>query len=509
MPTGRILVLWLPLVAATQTYDVRRFGARGDGDTKDTAAVEAALEAASRQGGGVVVFPPGKYLCGTIHLKDNVTLEISAGAVILASPQEKDFDPHETLPFKPVDDRETTYSRYALLAGEGVQNVAITGAGVIDGNRSRRGGPKPIAFKNSRHLAIRGITVRNSPNYAVSFLGCDYVELEGVKIINSYADGIDPDCSRFVRISNCYVDSHDDAICPKASQALGEPRPTEHLVVSHCILRTDCNAFKFGTESRGDLRNVAVTNCVLLPREGGRRPISGISLESVDGAQIRGVVISNVVMSGMGAAFFIRLGNRGRGMSPPIPGSIEGVVLSNIVATGASTTSSVTGLPGRRVTDITLDNINLTMTGGGEFRGLAVPELEDKYPEATMFGELPACLLYARHVQGLTVRNFQGRWQAPTERPAIILEDLADGELDGLRAEGPGGANPLLWLHQVVGLSVRGARATRAVPLFLRVSGEQSRDVMLWGNRLELAARRFQTAPEVPTGAVREAAEPR
>lgn len=502
MKALRSALLLSAVLAAAQHYDVRRYGARGDGQTKDTAAVEAAIAAAARQG-GTVLFPPGRYLCGTIHLKSGVALELAAGAVIAASLDPADFDPYEPLTFKPVDDHETTYSRHALILGEGVTDVVISGAGVIDGNRTKRGGPKPVAFKNSRRITIRGVTVRNSPNYAVSLLGCEHVNIEGVSIVNSHCDGIDPDCSRFVRIANCYVDSHDDAICPKASQALGEPRPTEHLVVTNCILRTDCNAIKFGTESRGDFRNVTISNCVILPRDRGIRPISGISLHSVDGSHIEGVTISNIVMREVRAPLFIRLGNRGRGMNPPIPGSARGILISNIVAVDASHTSAVVGIPGHRVRDVTLENLDFTMTGGGRFTGLAVPEHEAKYPEATMFGELPAWALYARHVEGLVVRNLRARYREATDRPAIVFEDVLDADLDGFRPETVSANNPVMWFHDVVHAMVRGARVRAAVPVFLRASGTNSRQILLFGNDLPGAARAVEAAPGLPRGTLR------
>ncbi|MGB9604246.1 MAG: glycoside hydrolase family 28 protein [Bryobacteraceae bacterium] len=502
-----IAVILLSMLAAAQHHDVRRYGAKGDGKTKDTAAVEAAIGAAAKEG-GAVFFPPGTYLCGTIHLKSGVALELSAGAVIAASPDEADFEPYEKLPFPPVDDRETTYSHYALLLGDGVSDVVISGTGVIDGNRSKRGGPKPVAFKNSQRIAIRNVTVRNSPNYAISLLGCDHVSIEGVSIINSYADGIDPDCSRFVRIANCYVDSHDDAICPKASQALGSPRPTEHLTVTNCILRTDCNAIKFGTESRGDFRNVTISNCVILPRDRGIRPISGVSLESVDGSNIEGVSVSNLVMRQVRAPLFIRLGNRGRGMNPPVPGSARGIIISNVIAVDATHTSNVVGIPGHRVRDVVLENLDFTMAGGGVFTGLNVPEHEAKYPEATMFGELPAWTLYARHVEGLVVRNLRARVMQPTNRPALVFDDVLDAELDGFRPESASAENAVVWFHEVIGALVRGVRLKTTVPLFLRVSGEQSASIVLAGNDLGAAARRFELAAGAPADAVRDAGSP-
>lgn len=499
--------LWiglLPLLASgTATHDVRAYGARGDGVAKDTAPIQAAIDAASKEGGGVVLLPQGRYVSGTLHLKSHVTIEVRAGATLLASPDEKDFDPYEELGFERVDDRETSYFHYALLAGENVEHVTISGSGIIEGNRPKRGGPKPIALKNCRYVSIQGVTVRNSPNYAVSFLGCDYVDVDRVTVLNSYADGIDPDSSRYVRISNCYVDSWDDAICPKASRALGRPRSTEHLTVTNCVLRTSCNHFKFGTESAGDFKNIAVTNCVMLRRETGRAAISGISLESVDGSHIDGVAISNITMQDVRTPVFLRLGNRGRGLNPPTPGSLRNVTISNIVANGGVMASSVSGIPGFPVRNVTLDNLNVTMGGKGVFQVLDVPEHIAKYPEAAMFGELPAYALYARHVEGLTVRNLKARWLEEDGRPAVVMDDVRDMELLAFRSDSPGGA-PVLLFHQVVGALIQGSRVTRDTGVFLRVSGDRSGEISLAGNDLRRARAAVETAAEVAKGAAAE-----
>src|SRR5262249_41943027 len=168
-----------------------------------------------------------------LHLRSDVTLDLAAGTVLVASPDEADFDPCETLPYVSADDRETTYFHCALLAGEGLQRVTIAGEGSIDGNRSKRGGPKPLALKQCTQVTVRGITIRNSPNYAVSLLGCDHVVLDAITILNGYADGIDPDNCRDVRISGCSIDSADDAIVLKASTALGRRAATEGVTITN------------------------------------------------------------------------------------------------------------------------------------------------------------------------------------------------------------------------------------------------------------------------------------
>jgi polygalacturonase len=198
---GFFLLCWR-LPAAT-VFNVRVFGAKGDGAAKDTAAIQRAVDAAEAQAAARRRSRRAAILSGTIHLKNNVTLHLAPGSVILASSDNADFDPYETLPFQSASDKETTYFHYTLIGAEGVHDIAITGEGVVDGNRTKRGGPKTIAIKLCRHVTIRGITVRNSPNYSVSFWGSDYITVDGVTVLNGYADGIDPDSCRYVRISNC------------------------------------------------------------------------------------------------------------------------------------------------------------------------------------------------------------------------------------------------------------------------------------------------------------------
>jgi hypothetical protein len=451
------------------------------------AAMQGAIDAAAAKGGGTVVFSPGVHVCGTLHLKSNVAIRIEAGATVRFSPDNSDFDALEKLPYDSHADAETTDFQFALFAGRDIENVAISGEGTIDGNRPKRGGPKPIALKNCRNVAIRGLTIRNAPNYAVSLLGCEYVVVDGVSIHNAYSDGIDPDCSRFVRIANCYVDSYDDAICLKSSLALGERRPTEHVTVTNCVLATSCNYVKFGTESSGAFRNIAVANCSFHRRPvETRRRLAGLAIESVDGAEIRGVVVSNLTMQGVSYPIFLRLGNRGRGLKPPVPGILEDVSIANVVATGAWSTSSITGLPGHPVRRIALDNIQLTVAGGEEQAGgLEVPEQEDKYPESSMFGPLPAHGLYGRHLEGLTLSNLELRWEKADARPAIVLDDVARATIDGFRTDTAAPDGPALWFRDVREALVRGSRVDAATAALVRLSGGGNREITLEGNRFK------------------------
>lgn len=488
-------------------YDVRSYGARGDGVAKDTRALQAAIDAAAKRGGGLVLLPPGRYLSGTLHLRNNVSLRLAGGAVLIASKDPPDFDPCErppaasvtagtvtwTLPPqlqralvlvrgyaiapKTIDDPDTTYVHYSLMVGDHVSNVTIDGTGTIDGNRTRRGGPKLIALKNCRHITVRDITLRNAPNYNISLIGTEDANLENLTIINGYADGIDPDDSRFVRIANCYIDTWDDAICAKASLALGRRLATEDIVVTNCILRTSNNGFKFGTESEGDLHNVVFSNCLILRRAQGRAPITGVAIESVDGGEVSGVAISNVVMRGVRTPIFLRLGDRGRGMPVAYPGQIRDVTISNVSALDTIKPSSINGLPGFPIRDITLANVDVQEIGGGSLLKLAVPELPQAYPQGEMFGLLPAYSLYARHVDGLTVSNWRARWERKDLRPAAVFDDVKDLQILGFHAAAAAGSQPVILLRNVYGAMVGSLSISQPGALLLQAEGAGSRKI--------------------------------
>jgi len=515
---------------AAGVLDVRDFGAKADGVTKDTKAIQSAIDKAA-EAGGTVVISPGRYVSGTIHLRSNLTLRIEQGATLVFSPDDGDFDAYEELPYhleRPAktiepevsfvtrtlperrrmsapqawDDTETTYFHYALLSGDGVHNVVIEGTGTIDGNRPRRGGPKPIGIKNSEWISVRGITIRNAPNYNISFAGTDYIEVEGVKLINGFADGVDTDGCRYIRITNCYIDAWDDAVCPKASMALGKPRSTEHLVVANCVLRTSCNHFKFGTETAGDLRDVSVTNCVMLRRPYGRKGLGGISIESVDGSHIDGVVVSNISMEDVISPIFIRLGNRGRGMAQPVPGSIRNVSIQNVVARGASLASTITGVANGRIQNVTIDGLNVTAAGGMAARDINVPEADAKYPDPDLFGDLPALALYSKHVDGLTLRNVKVHSAEPDGRPAMVLDDVTHLEISGFDSTNVPPHQPMLVLQNVAGALLFGNRLSTAADFFLHVVGRGSREIALRANDLRLARQAIEKANDVPANSV-------
>jgi Pectate lyase superfamily protein/Glycosyl hydrolases family 28 len=471
---------------------VRDHGARGDGKTKDTRAIQAAIDAAAASN-GTIFFPPGEYVSGTLHLRSRVALRLAAGATLIASPDDGDFDPYEKPDYDSFADRETTDFNCALLQGRGLRHVRIFGPGRIDGNRTSRGGPKPIALKQCRRITIRDLTIDNAPNYNISLLGCDGVDIVGVTIRNGYSDGIDPDCCRNVVIRKCRVESRDDAIVAKTSLALGVRRSTENLIVTDCDLVNVRNALKLGTESSGDFKNIVFRNCTISARREGWKPFTrdwkpfpsaGVSIQNVDGGRLEHVVVSGITMVGVRAPIFVRLGQRGRAQDIPVAGTLAKISISNVVATGATWTSSIMGVPGYPVSEISLKDIRITGKGGGDAAMVArqVPEREKDYPDATRFRRLPASGLYCRHVARLRVERATLMVDEPDARPAVILDDAREAVLKTIVARAPVDGGPLVWLRSVRDCLLADLRPYHGVKSVVRLSGAETARVRMVEN---------------------------
>jgi glycosyl hydrolase family 28/pectate lyase-like protein len=502
--------------AFSPQFDVRNHGAKGDGVSRDTRAIQAAIDAAGHAG-GTVYFPPGEYVSGTLRLRGHITVHLGAGATLVASSDDEDFDPPEPPSPDPSADAETADFRFALLQGEDLSRVSILGLGRIDGHRKARGGPKLIALRRCRGVQIRDLTLMNAPNYNISLLDCERVDIVGVTIRNGYSDGIDPDCCRHVRISHCYIESRDDAVAVKTSFALGARRATEDVEVTRCDLVTMHNALKLGTESTGDFTRIVFSHCTILgrahPWQGNLS--SGVSLVMVDGGHLQDVRVSEIRMANVRTPLFIRLGGRDRARPEPAGGALSNVSISNLTVTGALVASSVTGLPGHPVSGISLTKIQVKVTGGFTFiRGFTgdftryrapedMPEQENSYPDAYMWRRLPAYGFYCRHVRGLTLDRIDLDIDQPDKRSAVVLDDVHDATVQAMSAGAPAGAAPLLFLRSVQGCRVNGVSPRAGTRIFLRLSGADTTGVRLATNDLSRVERVAIIDEEVAPDALR------
>ncbi len=506
---GLLCLLGAANVLGSQTtWDVADYGAKGDGKTLCTGSIQKAIDQCSSQGGGTVCFPPGRYLSGTICLKSNVTLRLDSGCRLLGSKDLKDYPP-TVQAFRSYTDN---YTDKSLIYAEKAQRIAITGAGVIDGQGAAFKGPykvRPYMIRiiKCRDVSVRDVTIVNSPMWVQHYLACEDVRISGITVrsrVNGNNDGIDIDCCSRVVISGCNISSGDDAIVLKSTAA----RPCRDVTVSNCVLSSHCNALKMGTESNGGFTNIVLSNCVIYDTR-----LAGVALEIVDGGTMDGVVVSNMTMKKVGAPVFVRLGNRARpfkkDMEAPGVGVMRNITISGIEGTGANSTGcAISGIPEAKIENITLRDVRLSFAGGGTNKDAArvIPEKAEAYPEYSMFGPLPAYGFYCRHVRGLKLAGVELQLAGRDRRHALVCEDVEDLSIEGLVAACESGAESTIRLTDVVGALVRGCRANAATDVFLKVAGSRSSGILLAGNDFGAAGKIFECGPDVPATAVSQAA---
>jgi len=499
---------------ASAIFDVRSFGAVGDGKTVDSPAINKAIEAAAAVGGGTVYFPAGTWLSFSIRLKSHVNLHLSQGATILAADSPK---PGETTGYNggtydaaEPNDPWTSYQDYghnhwhnSLIWGESINDVSITGPGLIWGKGLSRGtrssaiagapgflaeqagvGNKAIALKNCRNVLFRDFSILKGGHFGFLLTGVDNLTIDNITI-DTDRDGMDIDCCRNVRVSNCYVNSPwDDGICPKSSYALGYARATENMTITNCYVSGcyELGAFldgtfkkfapdfrvprngriKCGTESNGGFKNITISNCVV---EGSR----GIALESVDGALCEDIAISNITMrDAVNAPLFFRLGARLRGPKETTKvGTLRRVVVDNLVSynTGSQISSILSGIPDNPILDLKLSNIFIQHQGGGtaDNAKIALPEAVEVYPDPHRFGPItPSQGFFLRHINNLEMSHVEVQPAATDARPSFYLDTINRADFIAVTAPT---TPPAFALNKVTDLRILLSRAARDTQL--------------------------------------------
>jgi len=493
--------VWLPAAAqapvpvTTQTsagtYNVKSYGAVGDGKNIDSPAIDKAIDAAAASGGGTVFFPAGTYLSYSIHLKSHVALYLDQGAVIVAAPPMPaggaggyDLAEPQNPAIEAYQDYGHNHWHNSLIWGEGIHDISILGPGLIWGKGLSRGwkatdGPtaetpgvanKAIALKNCYNVNLRDFSILHGGHFGILATGVDNLTIDNL-VIDTNRDGMDIDCCRNVRVSNCSVNSpYDDGICPKSSFALGYARTTEFVTISNCFVSGmvegtlldgtfkpfgGCGRIKCGTESNGGFRNITISNCVFYD-------CHGLALESEDGALLEDVTITNISMRNViDAPLFLRLGSRMRGPAGMAVGTLKRITISNVISSGTRSkiSSIVSGVPGHAVEDLKLSNIQIEHEGGGTTAqaALTLAEKETGYPEPTMFGDTPSQGFYFRHVKGLEASDIKITTLKTDVRPAFVLEDVVDADFFRIKAAtAPSGG--VFALHDVKNFSLAGGR---------------------------------------------------
>jgi polygalacturonase len=506
-PGAHAEITSLPNPDPNVTFDVKTYGAKGDGVTIDTPAINKAIASANAGGGGTVRFPPGTYACYSIHLKSNVVLYLEPGATILAASVPEGaatgaYDAAESnKPWEDYQDYGHNHWHNSLIWGEDIHDFAILGTGLIWGKGLSRGaddlplaetpgmGNKVIGLKNCHNVILRDVSILQAGHFAILATGVDNLTIDNL-VIDTNRDGIDIDCCRNVRISNCSINSPwDDAICPKSSFALGYARPTENVTISNCYVTgayevgsmldgtwkrwssdpaqqakvlpyfpEEFNgSIKLGTESNGGFRNIAISNCVF---DGSK----GFALESADGAVVEDITLTGITMRDCtNTPLFLRLSSRMRGPKGARVGTMKRVIISDIVCSNSASRLGgggiIAGFPGHPIEDIKIHDVYLEHRGSGTkaMAALNPPEAADVYPDPDMFGDIPASGFFLRDVNNVEFTNVEIAFSQPDARPVFWLSQV-DGA-DFFRIKTPKLLSPTVFaLHDVQDFRVMASR---------------------------------------------------
>jgi polygalacturonase len=410
----RVLIcLLLGALPALAVCNVRDFGAVGDGQHKDTAGLQAAIESCAKAGGGTVFLPPGRYLTGAITLRSHITFEVGPGAVILGSEDPADY---------PLRDNVYGSGRKmmsSLLYADGVEDITITGRGTIDGQgqiwwkrqwfafpkknmpqaktpedfaeakKIANGRPQLIQIARSKDVVIEHVHLINSPSWTVHPLLCEFVRVDGITIENPVpspnTDGINPESCRNVQIMNCRIDVGDDCVTLKSGiNELGRKmgKPDENITITNCVMLKGNGGVTIGSEMSGGVHNVVISNCVFQGTDVGIR----IKSQRGRGNVVEGVTASNIVMQGVRSAFTITTFYMGSDKPEDVFPVNEGTPrfrdfhFSNITARGSDTAGEVTGLREMPIEDITFSEVHIqaktgmrvTNAKGIDFRDCAI-----------------------------------------------------------------------------------------------------------------------------------------
>ena len=439
-----------------------------DGKTLCTAQLQQAIDRISNSGGGRLTLTAGTYLSGSLMLRSGVELHFEEGAMLLGSTNPYDY---LLLEKGAVDDRRADNASMALIMADQAENLSITGKGTIDGQglllalnvdslhhigerpdpryNARRQRPSELArpkllyFHESKNIRIEGMTMRSSANWGLSFDLCQQMTLQGLNIENRAYwnnDGIDlTDCSD-VLVDDCRINSADDGVCLKSYS----PEACCHdIEVKNCHIRSSASAVKFGTASWGGFRNIHVHDIKV---EDTFR--SAIAIENVDGGQIDSILVERVEAKNTGNAIFLRLGQRAGSQK----GSLRNVIIRELnceVPFGRPDEaydlrgpevdffhnpfpSSICGIPDNSIENVVIEDVEISCPGRAS-KGMAymplwrvgdVPEQVNKYPEFSMFGELPAWGFYVRHANNIAFRNVRLSLRDTDFRPAFVFDDV-------------------------------------------------------------------------------------
>ncbi|MCX5214709.1 glycosyl hydrolase family 28 protein [Kitasatospora sp. NBC_00240] len=429
--------------AAAAVFNVRAYGAVGDGHVNDSPAIQQAVNAANAAGGGIVEFPAGNYKSkNTVHLKSNVTIQLDAGSTVMGSTANT-YDAAEPNPYDAYQDYGHSHFHDAMFYGDNVANIGFTGSGTIDGMGYLTASNDPVAgqadkiisLTRCKNLTLSGVTLRRGGHFAALINNCDQVVSDHLTIDTaSDRDGWNIISTTNVKVTNADISANDDALVFKSDYALGAKLPNGHVTVSNSTLSARCcNALMFGSETCGDFTDYQFTGIRIT---GANK--SGLGMVSMDGANISDVHYRDITMTGVHSPIFQKIGTRKRCGNNPGVGHISNITYDNVTATGnsPSVTPTLWGESGgNRISGVTFTNVDITVPGGGAAISTAVPGNDPVSYNPTSVGTRPSYGWYLHNADNIRFSNSSVRFAANDNRPAVVADGDSAVALDRFTAQ--------------------------------------------------------------------------
>ncbi len=490
-------------------FDIRDFGASGDAATLNTVAIQRAIDACTTNGGGQVLVAGGRFVTGTLYLKDHVTLHIASGAALLGSTNIAHYttDTHKNIyAGEPHMDRCLIFARKAV-------NIGLTGSGTIDGQGERNYFPNPgdpgknrpmlIRFLECNRIQLRNLTLCSPASWTSAWLYCGDIVVDGITITsraNGNGDGLDFDGCENVRVSNCLFDTSDDSICLQASRA---DHPCNNVVINNCVMKSQWAAIRIGLSSLGNLHDVTVSNCIFHDIQD-----AGLKIQMCEGGLMKNMLFSNIVMRRVPRPVFMTFNQWRMGVDspkdlPPMK-ALNDIQFSHIRVDNSTLGTTPTGIvlsgiPGHAIENISFDDISLTAPGGGTAEQAAIrtlPEFVDRRPEFGVLGkEVSFAGFYARHVRGLTLLNMRFDAIKPEARPAVVCENVEQLEIAGAKLGTTFSGPSVIRLRQVKDAVVRDCFSLGTAGSFVRIEEAQANDVTVAPSNRHHAAKESEIIP--------------
>ncbi len=494
----------LPAESQGTTYNILNFGAKNDKKVISTQAIQKAIDACSQEGGGTVVVPAGEYLSGTIVLKSNINFHLEPGAVIYASRDKKDYG-HLTVEVGAADlDRSEV-----LLLAENCTNISITGQGELNGQAVREQYQRKAEFDPNE--MITGREIANAAKYGVDYrtkyrkvapytaliflVQCSDVHISGIKVVESSfwsvhlqwcekafihdiqvysnrengvnADGLDVDGCNDVLISDCIINTGDDALCIKTTRTRNKSMPCENITINNCILSSSSSAFKIGTESHSDFNNISVSNCII--KDANR----GLGIILRDGGSVKNVRFSDITINtvrkkcfwwGNGDPIWLIVYKRNNNVTS---GTIEDISFTNVYAHGQSGIR-LEGID-NTLRNITFNNVRIFMDH---------EHAVDKRSEHAFS---------AYNIKEMELHNCSVRWNETDPEKAwgkaFQFNEIEDLSISGLKGkQAPLSESGAITLNNIQNAIIKDCLAPVNTGTFIVISGKKTRNILDYGN---------------------------